>query len=105
MVSLILSKSDYSYLQDISSRFGLKKSEFLRILIQSLKVCEACTTHQGTSVEVGGYGYEFSPQLLQSFVSEIETLIDGYSKSIRVTPVKTKIKGRKCPKQAFQDVS
>jgi hypothetical protein len=93
-VSLILSQSDFDYLQDLANRFGIRKSEFLRLLIQSLKVSEAAMTKKGTSVEVGGYGIEFSPELLQSFVSQIEALLDGFSKSIKVTPVKTKKRAR-----------
>jgi hypothetical protein len=89
-VTLILSKSDFDYLQDLADRFGVKKSEFLRLLIQSLKVSEAAMTKKGTSVEIGGYGFEFSPELLQSFVTQIEALYEGYSKSIKVTPVKTR---------------
>ena len=88
-VSVVLSKSDWDYLQDLSSRFGVKKSEFIRLLIQSLKVSEAALTKKSTSVEVGGYGIEFSPELLESFVTQIEALLDGFSKSVKVTYPKT----------------
>jgi hypothetical protein len=88
-VSVVFSKSDFAYLQDLADRFGVKKSEFLRLLIQSLKISEAAMTKKGTSVEVGGYGIEFSPELLQSFVTQIEALLDGFSKSVKVTYSKT----------------
>jgi hypothetical protein len=89
-VSVFLSKSDFDYLQDLSNRFGVKKSEFLRLLIQSLKISEAAMSKKGASVEVGGYGIEFSPELLQSFVTQIEALLDGFSKSVKVTYHKTR---------------
>lgn len=90
MVSLLLSKSDFKYLQDISDRCGLKKSEFLRLLIQSMKIGEAVATKKGTEVQVGGYGIEISPDALQSFAEQIEGLFKGVSKGIKITHVKTK---------------
>jgi len=95
MVSLLLSNSDFKYLQDISNRFGLKKSEFLRLLIQSLKISEAVATKKGTEVQVGGYGIEFSPETLQSFAEQIEALFEGVGKGIKITYVKTKAKPKK----------
>lgn len=104
-ISLILSQSDFDYLQDLSNRFGVKKSEFLRLLVQSLKVSEAAMSKKSTSVEVGGYGIEFSPELLQSFVSQIEALYDGFSKAIKVTPVKTRKKARNRRLKGFKAVA
>jgi hypothetical protein len=104
-VSVVLSKSDYNYLQDLSNRFGVKKSEFLRLLIQSLKVSEAAMTKKGTSVEIGGYGIEFSPELLQSFVTQIEALYEGYSKSIKVTYQKTQQTATKRRLKGFKAVA
>jgi hypothetical protein len=53
-------------------------------------VSEAALTKKSTSVEVGGYGIEFSPELLESFVTQIEALLDGFSKSVKVTYPKTR---------------
>jgi hypothetical protein len=104
-VCIILSDSDFDYLQDLSDRFGVKKSEFLRLLVQSLKVSEAAMTKKGASVEVGGYGIEFSPELLQSFVSQIEALYEGFSKSIKVTPVKTRERAKNRRLKGFKAVA
>ena len=104
-VSLFLSQSDFDYLQSLSDRFGVKKSEFLRLLIQSLKVSEAAMSKKSASVEVGGYGIEFSTEALHSFVGQIEALYEGFSKSIKVTPVKTKIKARNRRLKGFKAVA
>ncbi len=104
-ISLILSQSEFDYLQDLSNRFGVKKSEFLRLLVQSLKVSEAAMSKNPTSVEVGGYGIEFSPELLQSFVSQIEALYEGFSKSIKVTPVKTRERAKNRRLKGFKAVA
>jgi len=88
-VCVLLSQSDMDFLGDISNRFGVKKTEFVRLLIQSLKVGDA--VRQGkTKIEVGGYGFEFTPQALQSFVSQIETITEGFGKAIKITPCKTR---------------
>jgi hypothetical protein len=104
-ISVVLSKSDFDYLQDLADRFGVKKSEFLRLLIQSLKISEAAMTKKGTSVEIGGYGIEFSPELLQSFVTQIEALYEGYSKSIKVTYHKTRQTATKRRIKGFKAVA
>lgn len=104
-VSVILSDNDFDYLQDLSDRFGVRKSEFLRLIVQSLKISEASMNKKATSVEVGGYGIEFSPELLQSFVSQIEALYEGFSKSIKITPVKTRIKPTKRRIKSFKAVA
>ena len=104
-ISVILSKSDFDYLQDLSNRLGVKKSEFLRLIVQSLKVSEAAMSKKATSVEVGGYGIEFSPELLQSFVSQIEALYEGFSKSIKVTPVKTRERAKNRRLKGFKAVA
>ena len=93
-VSLILSESDFDFLQTISNRFGVKKSEFLRLLIQGLKVGESALTNQGAKVEVGGYGIEFSQEELESFVKELEPILEGLGKGVKVTPVQTRQKAK-----------
>lgn len=104
-VSVILSPSDFAYLQDISDRFGVKKSEFVRLFIQGLKVGEMAETGKGGVVEVGGYGYEFSPELLKSFVGQLETLFEGVSKDVKVVSKKTKRKGNNRLIDAFPQVA
>lgn len=104
-VSVILSPSDFAYLQDISDRFGVKKSEFVRLFIQGLKVGELADKGKGGVVEVGGYGYEFSPELLKSFVSQLETLFEGVSKDVKVVSKKTKVRGNNRLIDAFPQVA
>jgi predicted transcriptional regulator len=88
-VSLKLSQSDFAYLQDLSNRFGIRKSEFLRLLVHSLKIGEAALNNKATTVKVGGYGYEFRPELIQEFAKRIEDVLEAFSKEIKITPVKT----------------
>lgn len=104
-LSVILSPSDFDYLQDISARFGVAKSEFVRLCIQGLKVGEMAEKGNGGVVEVGGYGIEFSPELLKSFVSQLETLFEGVSKDVKVVAKKTRIKSHKRLIDAFPKVA
>jgi hypothetical protein len=91
-VSLILSESDFNFLQSISNQFGVKKSEFLRLLIQGLKVGESAMSKQGAKVEVGGYGLEFSQEDLELFVKQLEPILEGLGKGVKISPVKTRQK-------------
>jgi hypothetical protein len=104
-VTLILSESDFDFLQSISDRFGVKKSEFLRLFIQGLKVSEATFSKQGTKVEVGGYGIEFSPEHIESFVKQLEAVFEGFSENVKVTPIKTPQKPKKRRIKPFTKVA
>jgi hypothetical protein len=89
-VTLLLSESDFNFLQTISDQFGVKKSEFLRLLIQGLRVGESAMNKQGAKIEVGGYGIEFSQEDLELFVRQLEPILGGFGKGVKVTPVKTR---------------
>jgi hypothetical protein len=93
-VCVPMSESDFNFLQSISDQFQLKKSEFIRLLIQGLKVGESAMTKQGAKVEVGGYGLEFSQEDLELFVKQLEPILEGLGKGVKVTPVKTRQKAR-----------
>jgi len=100
-VCLQLSQSDWDFLGDISNRFGVKKTEFLRLFVQSLKVGEAVRKGK-TKVEVGGYGFEFTPEALKSFASQIETITEGFAKDIKVTTTKTRQVAQKRRVETFE---
>jgi hypothetical protein len=108
-ISLILSESDYAFLDRFSSDLGLKKSEFLRLFIQGLKVGEAMnnakTTNKGLNVEVGGYGFEFSQSAMNSFVKQLEPLLEGFSDNVKVNPIKTPIRARNRKIKGFKKVA
>jgi hypothetical protein len=107
-VSLILSESDFDFLERFSSQLGLKKSEFLRLFIQGLKVGEAMNNtrnSKGVNVEVGGYGFEFSQSAMNSFVKQLEPLLEGFSDNVKVNPIKTPKKARNRQIKGFKKVA
>lgn len=104
-VHLILSESDFDFLQGISDQFGIKKSEFLRLLIQGLRVGESAMNKEGAKVEIGGYGLEFSQEYLESFVRQIEPILEGFGKGVKVTTQKTAQKPKKRRKMPFKAVA
>ena len=104
-VNLILSESDFEFLRQISDRFGIKRSEFLRLLIQGLRVGESAMNKEGAKVEIGGYGFEFSNEYLESFIGQIEPILEGFGKGVKITTQKTTQKPKKRRKTPFKAVA
>jgi len=94
-VNLILSESDYAFLQKMADSAGVKKSEFLRLIVQGLKVGDAIMNNRGAKVEIGGYGFEFSQEYLESFIKQLEPILDHFGNGIKVTTPKTKQRAAK----------
>jgi hypothetical protein len=70
-----------------------------------LKIGEAALNNKATTVKVGGYGFEFRPELIQEFAKRIEDVLEAFSKEVKITPVKTPERAQNRRIKAFKAVA
>lgn len=90
-LTLILSVEDYNTLVDASNEIGLKKSEYLRAIIQGIgagkKVANQIETGKDVNIEIHGYGVSIPTNVMEELLQSIsQNLIDG----IQVTELEPK---------------
>ena len=95
-LTLILSTEDYDTLVQASNEVGLKKSEYLRAIIQGIrlgrKVENQIIEGKDVNIEVGSYGLNIPNSVMEELLQSIgETLLNG----VEVTELEPKNNLRK----------
>jgi len=95
-LTLILSTEDFDTLVQASNEVGLKKSEYLRAIIQGIgigkKVEKQIETGKDVNIEVGSYGLNIPNSVMEKLLHSIgETLLQG----VEVTELEPKNNLRK----------
>jgi hypothetical protein len=90
-ITLILSAEDFDTLSEVSNEVGLKKSEYLRAIIQGIglgrKVENQIEEGKDVNIEVGSYGLSIPNSVMEELLGSIgETLLNG----IKVTELEPK---------------
>ena len=81
-LTLILSAEDNDALENLAFSSGLKKSEYLRTIIQGIslgnKMNETMSQGKDVKLEIGGYGLNIPNDVMQEVLQDIsEKLIQG----------------------------
>ena len=95
-LTLILSAEDFDTLVEVSNEVGLKKSEYLRAIIQGIglgrKVENQIEEGKDVNIELHGYGLNIPNNVMEKLLHSIgETLLQG----IEVTELEPKNNLRK----------
>lgn len=90
-LTLILSAEDNDVLTEASNEVGLKKSEYLRAIIQGIgagsRMAKQVDKGQNVNIEVDGYGLNIPIDVMEELLQGIsEKLIEG----IQITELKPK---------------
>jgi len=96
MLTLILSAEDNDILTDAAKEVGLKKSEYLRAIIQGIgagsKIARQIESGQDANIEIEGYGLNIPINVMEELLQDIsKKLMDG----IQVTELEPKKSLRK----------
>lgn len=96
MLTLILSAEDNDILVEASKEVGLKKSEYLRAIIQGIgagsRIARQIETGENTNIEIGGYGLDIPINVMEELLQDIsKKLIEG----IQITELEPKKNLRK----------
>lgn len=90
-LTLILSAEDNEALETIAFETGLKKSEFLRAIIQGIAAgSKIATISKGENVkfDLGGYGFAIPSDVMEDLLQDVsKKLIDG----LEITKIQPKI--------------
>jgi len=95
-VRLVLSSEDYDTLSEVSNEIGLKRSEYLRAIIQGIgmgrKVENQIIEGKDVNIEFQGYGFSIPTNVMENLIHSIgETFLNG----IKVTELEPKNNLRK----------
>jgi hypothetical protein len=95
-LTLILSSEDFDTLSEVSNEVGLKKSEYLRAIIQGIgagkKVANQIETGKDVNIEFQGYGFSIPSNVMEELLQSIgKTLLQG----VEVTELEPKNNLRK----------
>jgi hypothetical protein len=82
MLTLILSVEDNDTLTEAAKEVGLKKSEYLRAIIQGIgagkKVANQIETGKDVNIELQGYGFSIPNNVMEQLLQSIsQSLING----------------------------
>jgi len=96
MLTLILSAEDNDILTDAAKEVGLKKSEYLRAIIQGIgagqKMARQIEDGNNASIEIEGYGLNIPHNVMEELLQDIsKKLMDG----IQITELEPKKSLRK----------
>jgi hypothetical protein len=73
-LTLILSAEDNEALENLAFTSGLKKSEYLRAIIQGIslgnKISETMSQTQDVKLEIGGYGLSIPSDVMQELIQD-----------------------------------
>lgn len=95
MLTLILSAEDNDVLTEAAKEVGLKKSEYLRAIIQGIgagsRMARQIETGENANIEIEGYGLNIPHNVMEELLQDIsKKLIEG----IQITELEPKKKLR-----------
>jgi hypothetical protein len=81
-ILLRLSDNDMKMLNELSEKQGLMKSEYLRLLIQTLYIAETTKpdTKGNYKFVVGDYGFQLDKDFIEDYAKELEGFFNGIEK-------------------------
>ena len=73
-LSLRLSTDDMKILEELSSRQGLRKAEYIRMLLQTIYIAETTKEDsKGTyKFKIGEYGFMLDKEFIEQYAKELE---------------------------------
>lgn len=82
---LKLSEEDLNKLEQQAKRHGLKKTEYIRTLIQTIHIAENVKEDSKGNMkfQIGEYGYLLEKEYLEQFAKEMETFFKGIEKRMQ----------------------
>lgn len=90
-LTLILSNADNDILVNASNKAGLKKSEYLRAIIQGIgygtKVAEQVKKGKGVKIEAAGYGLNIPISVMEDILQDVSKRL---TRSLQITEIKPK---------------
>ena len=88
-LTLRLSQEDNQCLEDLALSSGLKKSEYLRSIIQGIslgnKLAETMSQGQDVKFDLGGYGYAIKHDIMEGLLKDV---MEKMSQGLQVIPNK-----------------
>jgi predicted DNA-binding protein len=81
---LRLSETDMTMLNELSEKQGLMKSEYLRLLIQTIYIAETTKTDKNGNyqIRVGEYGFQLEKEFIEQYAKELEGFFMGIEKKL-----------------------
>jgi hypothetical protein len=79
---LRLSESDMAMLDELCNRQGLNRSEYLRLIIQTIYIAETTSPDdKGTyKIRFGEYGFTLDKEFIEQYAKELEGFFKGIEK-------------------------
>jgi predicted DNA-binding protein len=91
-----LSDKDMEILENLASNQGLKKSEYIRMLLQTIHIAESLKEENGNiKFEIGGYGYILEKEFIEEYAKQMETFFEGIEKRLHRAIIKPKKSNKK----------
>lgn len=91
MLSVLLTEWEHEQLSDISGSLGIKKSEYVRALIQGSYIAHQIDEQikegkKDIAIEYGGYGYEIDVDSIKGILAPIVGLVnpEDLKKAVRI---------------------
>lgn len=82
---LRLSADDMRILEKLSASQGLRKSEYIRMLIQTIHIAESLREDKNGNMrfEIGEYGYILEKEFIEQYAKQMETFFMGIEKQMQ----------------------
>lgn len=82
-----LSAEDFKILDNQAKKNGLKKSEYIRLLIQTIHIAETTKIKEDNvgniTFNIGEYGYRLEKEFLENYAKELEGFFNGIEKRMK----------------------
>lgn len=81
-MNLRLSENDWMMLDTLAKKQGLKKSEYLRLLIQIIYIAETTKPNEKEMYKIrfGEYGFTLDKEFIEQYAKELEGFFVGIEK-------------------------
>jgi len=86
-ILLRLSEEDMIMLNELSQKAGLKNSEYLRLIIQTIYIAETTKVNEdkkgNMTFKIGEYGFRLEKEFLEGYAKELEGFFNGIEKRMK----------------------
>jgi hypothetical protein len=86
-LSVRLSDEDMKILENLSAKQGLKKAEYIRMLLQTIHIAETTKVKEDTkgniTFNIGDYGFRLEKDFLEGYAKELEGFFNGIEKRMK----------------------
>jgi hypothetical protein len=84
---LRLSSEDMKMLTELSEKQGLKKAEYLRMLLQTIYIAETTKVKEdkkgNITFNIGDYGYRLERKFIEDYAKELEKFFEGIGERMK----------------------